>query len=54
MNVCLILIISPLCIAESLPAAIQYQVVGGSWVRGRGGERWVTRGAGLSLDCVFR
>ena len=43
-----------MCIAESLPAAIQYQVVGGSWVRGRGGELVVTRGAGLSLDCVFR
>ena len=41
-------------IAESLPAAIQYQVVGGSWVLGRGGELVVTRGSGLSLDCVFR
>ena len=41
-------------IAESLPAAIQYQVVGGSWVLGRGGELVVTKGAGLSLDCVFR
>merc|ERR1719342_372742 len=38
---------------ESLPAEIQYHVADGGFVRGLGGELFVTIGSHVTLDCVF-